>query len=153
MVLPVVLACFAFAAASMVGIVVLRNETDSSLRRLFFLLCLTLAFWSLTALGFAYVQSLLQMRALFRSSVVLAGLNAALMLHFAVRLTEPSRRKWGDYPWLLYLPTVAIVLIALRSGSYLQGIDRTGNTWVYWPQYSSPALIAFAAYWITYYGV
>ncbi len=151
--LPEVLACFTFAAAIMVGILVLRNKTESSPRRLCFLLCLALALWSMTALSFAHARTLPHMRALFRSSVVLAGLNAALMLHFTLRLTEPSKQKWGDYPWLLYLPTAAIILVALRSGSYLQGFSRTGDTWVYWPPYSSPALIVFAVYWIAYYGL
>jgi PAS domain S-box-containing protein len=150
MILLILLASITFAVAIILGLIVLRNGPGSTLHRLFFLLTLSVALWSISSLYSFHTESLRTMKMLFRISVGFAGLNAAFMLHFTLRLTDLLRRELRKYEWLLYLPMLTISILIMGNSSYFEEFQREGDFWNYAHQYSSTAFASFFGYWLVF---
>jgi len=118
------------------GVYILRSNRRAALNRLFFLICLSFAVWSLAYTFLPSAATRDQVWSWFRLSAIGWTLSPALIFHFCLRLSErsdPIERKTAL--WMAYVPAVYFLLRAL--GGDLPGVDvvetRFGWALVYDP--------------------
>jgi len=139
------LANIAFVLYLYLGIHVLRMDRKAAVNRLFFLVCLSMALWTLSAV-FAYSADTKED---FLFWFTLGSLPNIIFYpmsaHFALALTGLIRLT----PWTracIYLPAIPVYYHAFNGHILFRDFVKAGSHWVFLPDYGSPWFAFVAAY-------
>jgi len=143
-----VIALFALFIHLSVGIYALSIEISNKMNRLFFLECLSLAVWSLTA---AVIYS-----SISRSEVILwykissfgFGLYYALVLHLNLLFTKTNLSKIKIAA--IYTPTVIVILSTWFSYTLFEDFILISGKWKFIPAFYNAGFYVYAVYYILY---
>ena len=131
------LANIAFVLYLYLGIHVLRMDRKATVNRLFFLVCLSMALWTLTAV-FAYSSDTKEEFLFWFTLGSLPNIVFYPMTaHFALALTRlVSLRPWTIA--FIYLPALPIYYRAFSGHILFRDFVKAGNYWQFLPDYGSP---------------
>lgn len=139
------LANIAFVLYLYLGIYVLRMDRKAPVNRLFFLVCLSMALWTLSAV-FAYSSGTKEEFLFWFTLGSLPNIVFYPMTaHFALALT----RLFPLRTWIcafLYLPALPIYYRVFNGHILFRDFVKTGNSWDFLPDYGSPWFAYVAAY-------
>jgi DNA-binding CsgD family transcriptional regulator len=128
------------------GIVGLQGSNKKKSRRLFFFMCLSMA-WFLFCAGWSVSETdRASMLAWYRLSSFGFAPFFALNLHFYIRFVhEPKNSRLLS---LLYLPVPAVLLSTLFSRSLYGNFALAGGHWRFFPALDSPWFWLYIAYYV-----
>lgn len=116
----------------------------------FGLISLSMVVWSLSSIMMINSRTLPELIVYFIISVITAGINAAMMLHFNLLLILSAKQSFRWYFSLLYLPVVVFIILTFFETGYFNDFYLKDGLWQFEHQYTSPLLIYYVGTWILY---